>query len=66
MDDAVPGVNWRRSSYSMNQGACVEVAFAGGRVLARDSKAPAGAVLTVSSRQWAVFVRSLGGGSGPR
>lgn len=50
---------WRKSSYSDNGSDCVEVAFAGDLVLARDSKAPAGAVLTVSSRQWTTFVHRL-------
>ncbi|WP_438387815.1 DUF397 domain-containing protein [Actinopolyspora saharensis] len=50
---------WRKSSYSNHQGACVEVALDDEGVSVRDSKDPAGAVLTVASRQWATFVRRL-------
>lgn len=56
-----PDTEWRKSSRSMNQGACVEVALGGGRVSVRDSKDPASAVLTVASRQWTAFVHRLKG-----
>ncbi|MGW3471660.1 DUF397 domain-containing protein [Saccharopolyspora sp. NPDC000995] len=40
---AVPDrVLWRKFSYSDNGANCVEVAFVGGAVVARDSKNPAG------------------------
>lgn len=51
---------WFTSSYSSNGGACVEVATnlvaAHGVVPVRDSKAPEGPVLTVSSGAWDRFV----------
>lgn len=51
---------WFKSSYSSNGGECVEVAAnlvtSHGVVPVRDSKNPAGPVLTVSSRAWAQFV----------
>jgi hypothetical protein len=46
---------WHKSSYSSgegSQGACVEVAFAPGSVMVRDSKAPAAGTLTVSPETW--------------
>ncbi|SDQ11591.1 DUF397 domain-containing protein [Actinopolyspora saharensis] len=52
---------WRKSSYSGGNGNCVEVALGGEGVSVRDSKEPAGAVLTVASRQWVTFVRRLRG-----
>lgn len=48
---------WTRSSYSGSGGGnCVEVAVAPERVHVRDSKDPAGPVLTVSPEAWASFV----------
>ena len=52
---------WRKSSYSSDQGGnCVEVAeLAGDGRAVRDSKDPDGAVLSISSSQWASFVHGL-------
>jgi Domain of unknown function (DUF397) len=48
-------VTWRTSSYSgSNGGQCVEVA-ASGRVLVRDTKDRAGAMLTFTPEAWRVF-----------
>ncbi|MDG4797645.1 DUF397 domain-containing protein [Micromonospora sp. WMMD1082] len=54
-------VNWRKSSRSGNQGACVEVAdtLPGGRVGVRDSKDPTGPVLTFSPTSWTTFTTNL-------
>ncbi|TQJ54584.1 DUF397 domain-containing protein [Streptomyces sp. NBC_00080] len=51
---------FRKSSYSAQQGDCVEVAptVAGGRAV-RDSKQPHGPLLTVSGEGWRAFVRHL-------
>jgi hypothetical protein len=46
---------WRRSSYS-EAGDCVEVAMAGGRILVRDSKVPAGPMLCFTSGEWSAFL----------
>lgn len=58
MDSAA--ASWKRSSYSGGNGNCVEVALGGEGVSVRDSKEPFGPVLTVSWRQWAMFVRNSG------
>lgn len=53
-----PGsLEWVKSSYSGNNGNCVEVAVlpAGGRAL-RDSKDPLGPVLTFSDAEFSAFV----------
>ncbi|MEU3728380.1 DUF397 domain-containing protein [Streptomyces sp. NPDC033538] len=54
---------WRKSSYSGNTGGdCVEVADvrpAGAAVPVRDSKKPAGPVVTVSAGAWSAFVDGL-------
>ncbi|WP_019855388.1 DUF397 domain-containing protein [Actinopolyspora mortivallis] len=52
-------LGWRVSSYSGNNGACVEVAVLPGAVAARDSKDRQGAVLTFDRHQWRTFLRSL-------
>ncbi|MFD9734068.1 DUF397 domain-containing protein [Umezawaea sp. NPDC059074] len=48
---------WRKSSYSSEngEGNCVEVSF-GRTVAVRDSKNPAGPILTVSEAAWRLFL----------
>lgn len=47
---------WRASSYSAASGNCVEVAqLASGHRAVRDSKNPAGPVLTCTLAQWFAF-----------
>ena len=41
-DDNPPGLNWRKAMHSISNGACVEVADTGARVLVRDSVNPSG------------------------
>lgn len=48
-------VEFFRSSACGN-GACVEVAHAGGDVLVRDSKDPDGPVLTFDREEWLAFL----------
>jgi Domain of unknown function (DUF397) len=45
-------IAWRKSSYSAESGACVEVAPTPDRVLVRDSKDPDGPALAVSAAAW--------------
>jgi hypothetical protein len=52
-------LNWRKSSYSGNNGGqCVEVAERG-VVLVRDSKNPHGPVLVITPEIWRKFTRHL-------
>lgn len=55
-DDQAP-VTWRKSTYSNDTGACVEVArLDTGASLVRDSKNPAGPVLMFTAAEWLAFV----------
>lgn len=47
--------NWRKSSHSGDQGACVEMATAGDAVAVRDSKDPSGPMLHFPAGAWAAF-----------
>jgi predicted secreted Zn-dependent protease len=57
------GLEWVKSSYSGNNGNCVEVAVlpAGARAL-RDSKNPHGPALVFSAEEWGVFVAGVEAG----
>lgn len=53
------GAPWRTSSYSGNQGQCVEVAPLSRIVGVRDSKDRERGHLTVARAAWDAFVRSV-------
>ncbi|MFE7661537.1 DUF397 domain-containing protein [Streptomyces celluloflavus] len=61
---SLPGVVWRKSSYSSdNGGDCLEVADGFlGVVPVRDSKDPHGPALVFRAGGWASFVSSVKGG----
>jgi hypothetical protein len=51
---------WHKSSYSSQDGNCVEVARnLPGLVAVRDSKQPDGAKLVVSRETWRIFLRGV-------
>ncbi|MFF1544293.1 DUF397 domain-containing protein [Streptomyces sp. NPDC058291] len=58
-DVTLTGIQWRKSSYSGDQGGdCVEVAETPAAVIAvRDSKNPAGPVLAVGPAAFSTFLR---------
>jgi Domain of unknown function (DUF397) len=52
--------DWRKSSYSMSNGHCLEAArFADGSIGVRDSKAADSSVLRFEPEVWSVFLRKL-------
>jgi hypothetical protein len=50
---------WRTSTYSGNQGDCVEVAPASEEARVRDSKDPEGGQLSVTGDAWRAFLGRL-------
>lgn len=51
------GIQWRKSSYSGDQGGnCLEVGELPATVAVRDSKTPAGPILTLTPDAFATFV----------
>jgi hypothetical protein len=61
MDSSVPG--WRKSSYSGDNGNCVEIAWRKGadgiNILVRDSKCPGQQPLVFTPGEWAMFLERV-------
>jgi hypothetical protein len=53
---------WRKSSYSINAGNCVELAAADHDVLLRDSKHPEAGHLTFARAELAAFIAAASAG----
>lgn len=53
------GVNWRKSTYSGNGEACVELGGTPGGVAVRDTTDRDGAILTVNHAAWTAFLATL-------
>jgi hypothetical protein len=53
---------WRKSTYSGQNGNCVEVAAPGPVVAVRDSKDTTGSALVLSSAEWRRFVAQVRAG----
>jgi hypothetical protein len=56
-------MKWRKSTYSSDDGNCVEVAdLDGGARAVRDSKDPTGAQLMFTAGQWSAFTTGVRAG----
>ena len=53
---------WRKASYSVNNGQCVEVASDRAAVLVRDTVTPTGTVIAYAPAAWRAFVSSAKAG----
>jgi hypothetical protein len=56
-------VQWRKSSDSGVESNCVEVTFATGHVLMRDSKAPTGPIISCNQTEWSAFMNTIKNGN---
>jgi len=56
IDSGDCSLSWRTASYSVGNGACVEVASLLGRISLRDSKDPEGPVLSYSADAFRSFL----------
>jgi hypothetical protein len=55
--ELLTGIQWRKSSYSGDQGGeCVEVGETTSTIAIRDSKTPAGPILTLGPAAFSTFV----------
>ena len=52
----MPASEWRKSSYSAGANGCVEIRWPEDGVAVRDSKNPAGPVLSFSTADWRAFL----------
>jgi Domain of unknown function (DUF397) len=50
---------WKKSSRSVDQGNCVEVANLDGGRAVRDSKNPTGTVLQLSTTEWSALTTAI-------
>jgi hypothetical protein len=58
-EDGPPGLDWRKATRSISNGACVEVGAAMRVVAVRDSTDPAGPHINYSSAAWRNFAQSV-------
>jgi hypothetical protein len=55
------GLEWRKATRSVGNGACLEVVSANGEIAVRDSVNPGGALLQYSAWSWQEFTSRIKG-----
>jgi hypothetical protein len=64
--DHLPPLAWRKSTGSVTDEECVEVARLGGSVLIRDSRDRSGPILAFSHTEWQALMTRIRGGRSRR
>jgi hypothetical protein len=59
MEPGIHGVYWRKASYSMANGNCVEAMSTSAHIAVRDSSNPGAIIIRYPSRAWQVFIEDL-------
>ena len=57
------GAHWRKASYSMANGNCVEAISTSTHIAVRDSNKPGATIISYPSRAWQVFIAEVKAGS---
>jgi hypothetical protein len=58
--DKTASIRWRKSTYSGDNGNCVEVArFPSNRIALRDSKDATGPMLLITPKEWRRFIAKV-------
>jgi len=55
-DSERAGLSWIKAQASTHNGACVELATAGGKIAMRDSKDPGGPILVYTPAEFSAFL----------
>jgi len=63
MDVDVSGAAWRKSLWSVGNGACVEVAPVNGYIVVRDTTDRSGPVIRYSAQTWRTFLADAKAGT---
>ena len=56
------GLSWIKAQASTHNGACVEIAAAGGNIAMRDSKDPGGPILVYTTAEFSAFLNGARNG----
>jgi len=63
MEPDIHGADWRKASYSMANGNCVEAISASAHIAVRDSANPDAVIISYPSRFWLAFIADVKAGT---